>query len=93
MPSHWHANITRICMMEMELKNDKIRRESQRLAIWDLHIQHLCGERYVDEMYTGGTIHYYEPPHVVPDDEWIIRLGDPYVILVRDEYHQLFIDH
>ena len=43
-------------------------------------------------MHTDGTIHYFEPPHTV-DDERIIRLADPYVFRVRDEYHQLFIDH
>ena len=30
---------------------------------------------------------------MVPDDERIIRPADPYVFRVRDEYHQLFIDH
>ena len=39
-----------------------------------------------------GTILYTEPPHTV-DDERIIRPADPYVFRVRDEYHQLFIDH
>ena len=44
-------------------------------------------------MYTDGTIHYYELTHTVPDDERNIRPSDPYVFRVRDEYHQLFIDH
>ena len=58
----------------------------------DLHIQRLCGERYVGDMQKDGTILYTEPPHTV-DDERIIRPADPYVFRVRDEYHQLFIDH
>ena len=74
------------------MRNEEIRLESQRLAVWDLHTQHLRGERYVGNMHTDGTIHYFEPPHTV-DDERIIRLADPYVFRVRDEYHQLFIDH
>ena len=74
------------------MKNEHIRRESQRVAIWDLHIQHLCGERYFGDMQKDGTILYTEPPHTV-DDERIIRPADPYVFRVRDEYHQLFIDH
>ena len=48
------------------VKNEVIRLESQRLAIWDLHIHQLCGERYVGEMYTDGTIHSYEPPQWSP---------------------------
>ena len=59
----------------------------------DLHIQRLCGERYVGDMHTDGTIYYYKSPHVVPGGERFIRLVDPYVFRVRDEYHQLFIDH
>ena len=74
------------------MKNEHIWRESQRVAIWDLHIQHLCGERNVGDMQMDGTILYTEPPHTV-DDERIIRPADPYVFRVRDEYHQLFIDH
>ena len=76
----------------MMMKNEHIWRESQRVAIWDLHIQHLCGERNVGDMQMDGTILYTEPPHTV-DDERIIRPADPYVFRVRDEYHQLFIDH
>ena len=74
------------------MKNEHIWRESQRVAIWDLHIQHLCGERNVGDMQMDGTILYTEPPHTV-DDERIIRPADPYVFRVRDEYHHLFIDH
>ena len=58
------------------MKNEEIRQGSQRMAVWDLHIQHLYGERYVGDMHTDGTIHYYEPPHTV-DDERIIRPADP----------------
>ena len=38
------------------MKNEEIRLESQRMAVWDLHIQQLCGERYVGDMYTDDTI-------------------------------------
>ena len=58
----------------------------------DLHIQRLCGERYVGDMHTDGTIHYFETSHT-DNDERIIRPVDPYVFRVRDEYHQIFIDH
>ena len=54
------------------MKNEHIWRESQRVAIWDLHIQHLCGERNVGDMQMDGTILYTEPPYTV-DDERIIR--------------------
>jgi hypothetical protein len=76
------------------MKNEDIRQESQRLAVWDLHRQHLCGGTYVGDMYMDGTIHYFEHDgSYTMDDERIIRLDDPYVFRVRDEYHQLFIDH
>ena len=74
------------------MRNEEIRQESQRLAVWDLHSQHLCGERYVGTMHTDGTIHYYEAPYT-EDDERIIKPANPYIFRVRDEYHQLFINH
>jgi hypothetical protein len=76
------------------MKNEEIRQESQSLAVWDLHRQHLCGGRYVGDMYRDGTIHYFEhDSSYTMDEERIIRLDDPYVFRVRDDYHQLFIDH
>lgn len=88
---------------ECGMRNDEIRQEAQRLAVWDLQSQHLCGERYVGGMHKDGTIHYYDDEnrieyqdehgmiHSVPGER-IIRPNDPYVFRVRDEYHQLFID-
>ena len=43
-------------------------------------------------MHTDGTINYFEAPYA-SKDERIVRIDDPYVFRVRDEYHQLFIDH
>ena len=91
MSSLFEARKEQYCITSIN-QNEHIRRESQRVAIWDLHIQHLCGERYFGDMQKDGTILYTEPPHTV-DDERIIRPADPYVFRVRDEYHQLFIDH
>ena len=64
------------------------------MAVWDLHRQHICGGTYVGDMNMDGTIHYFEhDSSYAMDDERVIRLDDPYVFRVRDEYHQLFIDH
>ena len=74
------------------MKKEEIKREPRRLAVWDLHSQHLRGKRYVGAMHTDGTINYFETPCTENDDS-IIRPADPSVFRVHDEHHQLFIDH
>ena len=54
-------------------------------------------------MHEDGTIHYYADEWIeyyddngmknIEQSERIIRVNDPYVFRVRDEYHQLFIEH
>ena len=84
-------------------RNEEIRKEAKRLAVWDLQNQHLCGERYVGDMHEDGAIHYYGDSTVqytdengithIEAEELIIRHSSPYVFRVSDEYHQLYIDH
>ena len=75
------------------VKNEVIRKAFQRLAIWDIEKQHLSGKRYFGDMQENGIISYCEVMKDYSCESRTIKPANPYVFRVRDEYHQLYINH